>query len=117
LRTTAADVDMIVATAADQKTAMSEVADMLNTQDMNLVQLVMSKVAQAKQAGMNLETNWIVGNNLVPTTYQSETKTSPWWDVGFSLDILWIIAFCAVVLVTVKALPPFSYDPMADDSH
>lgn len=56
----------------------------------------------------NFEGNWIVDPNTGETRRE---RLQPWWDKGYTIDIFFIIFFCLGVVIAVKRLPDYGWEP------
>ena len=56
----------------------------------------------------NFEGNWIIDPN---TGKERRERLQPWWDKGYVIDIFFIIFFCVGVIITVKRLPEYTWEP------
>lgn len=71
---------------------------------------------QAK--GVDLEEYTVVGDQIVGANFEGNKKADgsierkqPWWDVGYTIDIFYVIYFFVMVTVLIKRLPPSSWQP------
>ncbi len=76
-------------------------------------------VADLQQKGVHLEEYTVLGNRVVLANFEgnirpdgSVTRTQPWWDQGYLINIFYIIYFCMAVAIVVKRLPPYSLQPV-----
>lgn len=56
----------------------------------------------------NFEGNWIVDPNTGETRRE---RLQPWWDKGYTIDIFFIVFFCIGVMIAVKRLPDYGWEP------
>ena len=56
----------------------------------------------------NFEGNWIIDPN---TGKERRERLQPWWDKGYVIDIFFIVYFCIGVIITVKRLPEYTWEP------
>ncbi|MBL1277671.1 MAG: hypothetical protein COB30_016450 [Ectothiorhodospiraceae bacterium] len=56
----------------------------------------------------NFEGNWIIDPN---TGKERRERLQPWWDKGYVIDIFFIVFFCIGVIITVKRLPEYTWEP------
>lgn len=78
-------------------------------------------IADLKTQNVRLEEYTILGSSAVLANYEgniredgSVTRTQPWWDTGYFIDIFYIIYFFLAVFIVVKRLPPSSMQPSHD---
>lgn len=56
----------------------------------------------------NFEGNWIIDPN---TGKERRERVQPWWDKGYVIDIFFIVIFCFSVVIVVKRLPDYGWEP------
>jgi len=56
----------------------------------------------------NFEGNWITDPN---TNQVRRERVQPWWDKGYTIDIFFIVFFCLGVMIAVKRLPDYGWQP------
>ncbi|MDT8384017.1 MAG: hypothetical protein RRB22_06345 [Gammaproteobacteria bacterium] len=56
----------------------------------------------------NFEGNWITDPN---TGEIRRERVQPWWDKGYTIDIFFIVFFCLGVMIAVKRLPDYGWEP------
>ncbi len=56
----------------------------------------------------NFEGNWITDPN---TGELRRERFQPWWDKGYTIDVFFIVFFCIGVLIVVKRLPEYDWEP------
>jgi hypothetical protein len=56
----------------------------------------------------NFEGNWITDPN---TGEVRRERVQPWWDKGYTIDIFFIVFFCIGVMIAVKRLPDYGWEP------
>ena len=56
----------------------------------------------------NFEGNWITDPN---TGEVRRERVQPWWDKGYTIDIFFIVFFCLGVMIAVKRLPDYGWQP------
>ena len=56
----------------------------------------------------NFEGNWITDPN---TGEVRRERLQPWWDKGYTIDIFFIVFFCIGVMIAVKRLPDYGWEP------
>jgi hypothetical protein len=80
--------------------------------------------ALAKDDSKDLKDYTIVGPNVVLANFQgnkradgSITRQQPWWDLGYTIDVFYVIAFFLGVTITIKRLPPSTWQPRHGGEH
>lgn len=92
---------------------------------MDDLRLIRDAVLELKQQGADLREYTVLGNRVVLANFEGNwipdgkggerrERLQPWWDKGYVIDIFFIIIFCVSVIITVKRLPDFSWEPRHD---
>lgn len=86
--------------------------------------LIKPQIEELKQKGAYLEEYNILGPNVVMANFEgnkrpdgSTARVQPWWDLGYTIDIFFIVIFCVSVVIVVKRLPNYSYVPDHSKHH
>lgn len=93
--------------------------------EMDDLRLIKDAVLELKQQGADLREYTVLGNRVVLANFEGNwipdgkggerrERLQPWWDKGYVIDIFFIIIFCVSVIITVKRLPDFSWEPRHD---
>ena len=74
--------------------------------------------------GVDMRDYEVVGPNVVLANFEgnyradgSRIRQQPWWDKGYTIDIFYVIAFFLGVTMTIKRLPPSSWQPVHGHEH
>jgi len=84
---------------------------------MNQLRMVAPKIVELQRSGVDLEEYTIIGDTLAKANFfniqpdGSVIGKQPWWDKGYTIASLWFIIFCAAIIITVKRLPHFTWEP------
>ncbi|MCG6968544.1 MAG: hypothetical protein LJE85_02145 [Gammaproteobacteria bacterium] len=80
--------------------------------------LLKPQIEELKRKGAPLNEYNILGNKIILANFEgnkrpdgSTIRVQPWWDLGYTIDIFFIIVFCISVMIAVKRLPNYSYVP------
>lgn len=91
---------------------------------MDDLRMIKSQVEELQRKGANLQEYTVVGDKIVLANFEgnkrpdgSTTRIQPWWDLGYTIDIFFIVIFCVSVIIAVKRLPNYSYVPDHSKSH
>ena len=91
---------------------------------MDDLRLIKGQIVELQRKGARMEEYTVVGDKLVLANFEgakredgSTIRTQPWWDKGYTIDIFFIIIFCVSVIIAVKRLPNYSYEPDHTKSH
>lgn len=86
--------------------------------DMDDLRLIKDKVIELKNAQVDLEEYTVVGDRVVLANFEGNTKPDgskerkqPWWDLGYTIDIFYVTYFCIAVLIAIKRLPNYEWQP------
>jgi hypothetical protein len=92
--------------------------------DMDDLRMIAPQIEELKRKGVNLQEYTVVGNKIVLANFEGNMKPDgtreriqPWWDLGYTIDIFFIIIFCIGVMVTVKRLPNYNFVPDHSKHH
>lgn len=74
--------------------------------------------------GVDLRDYTVVGPKVVFANFEgnyradgSRERFQPWWDIGYTIDIFYVIMFFVGVTMVVKRLPPSSWVPTHGHEH
>jgi len=89
------------------------------------LRMIKSDVVELQNAGLDLEEYTIVGEKVVLANFQGNMKADgsrriakqPWWDLGYTIDIFYVTYFCIAVIIVVKRLPNYDWEPDHDVAH
>ena len=86
--------------------------------DMDDLRMIKDQIIELERKGARMEEYTVVGNKIVLANFEGEKRadgstirSQPWWDLGYTIDIFFIIIFCVSVIIAVKRLPNYSYVP------
>lgn len=81
------------------------------------------KIEELQKKGEVLQDWTVVGVDVVLSNFEGNTvngkqeRHQPWWDVGYTIDIFYVIAFFLGVVMVVKRLPPYTWQPDHGHEH
>lgn len=85
---------------------------------MDDLRILKPQIIELQRKGVDLEEYIVVGPEVVKATFEGNLKPNgererkqPWWDKGYHIAIWWIVVFCVGVMIAVKRLPHFSWQP------
>jgi hypothetical protein len=91
---------------------------------MDDLRIIRPQVEALLAKGVDLEEYNVVGNRLVQANFEGNfrpdghrERKQPWWDKGYTIDIFFILFFFTGVVITVKRLPPSSWQPTHKRDH
>lgn len=86
--------------------------------DMDDLRNLKPYLEQLKAENRDLEEWTVVGSKTVMANFQgnlredgSIIRKQPWWDKGYTIDLFYVMYFCLSVMIVVKRLPPFTWQP------
>lgn len=93
--------------------------------EMDDLRLIRDAVLELKQQGADLREYTILGNRVVQANFEGNwiddgkggerrERLQPWWDKGYVIDIFFIVIFCVSVIIAVKRLPDYGWEPRHD---
>ena len=91
---------------------------------MDDLRMIKNKVIELKNANLDLEEYEVVGDKVVLQNFEGNLKPNgekerkqPWWDKGYTIDVFYVAYFCIAVMIAVKRLPNFSWQPTHSSHH
>ncbi|MEK6750594.1 MAG: hypothetical protein AABY83_15550 [Pseudomonadota bacterium] len=85
---------------------------------MDDLRMIQGQMVELQRQGARMEEFTVIGNRLVLANFEgnwradgTRERVQPWWDKGYTIDVFYIIAFCISVIVVVKRLPPYTWQP------
>ncbi len=95
--------------------------------EMDDLRMIKAQVIELQKKGARLDEYTIVGNKVVMANFEGNfiedkgnmrrERVQPWWDKGYTIDIFFILVFCVALVIVVKRLPPFSFQPDHSKGH
>jgi len=92
--------------------------------DMDDLRLIAPQIEELQKKGAHLEEYTVLGPRLTLANFEgnkredgSTMRIQPWWDLGYTIDIFFIVVFCVSVIIAVKRLPNYSWIPDHTKSH
>lgn len=86
--------------------------------EMDDLRMIKDQVIELQRQNADLEEYTIIGNHVVLANFEGNLKPDgtverkqPWWDKGYTIDIFYVAYFCIAVMIAVKRLPHFSWQP------
>ncbi len=87
---------------------------------MNDLRMIKDQVQDLEKGGKHMEDYEVVGPDVVRANFEGNYRDAahtdreyhqPWWDKGYTIDVFYVIAFFLGVTITIKRLPPSSWQP------
>ncbi len=86
--------------------------------EMDDLRLIKDAVIELQRNGSDLREYTVLGDHLVLANFEGNLKPDgtveriqPWWDKGYTIDIFFIVFFCVGVMIVVKRLPDYDWEP------
>lgn len=86
--------------------------------EMDDLRLLRPHIEELQRKGARLEEYTVLGDRLTIANFEgnlradgTRERVQPWWDLGYTIDIFFIIIFCVSVIIAVKRLPNYSWVP------
>lgn len=115
----------------DDKVAMQKITDMVeptskysamivrHPASMDDLRILKPQIEALQAAGKDLEEYNVVGSVVAMANFEgnlkadgTKTRKQPWWDKGYTIDVFYVLAFCMAVMMVVKRLPPYTWQPV-----
>lgn len=91
---------------------------------MDDLRMIKDQVIELQRKGVDLGEYTVVGPDVVLANFEGNWKADgtrerkqPWWDKGYTIDIFYVAYFCIAVLIVIKRLPHFSWQPDHSIAH
>jgi len=92
--------------------------------DMNDLRMIKDQVIELQRSGAPLDEYNVVGDRVVLANFEgnrkpdgSKERKQPWWDKGYTIDLFYVAYFCIAVMIAVKRLPHFTWQPDHSKGH
>ncbi len=91
---------------------------------MDDLRMIKDQVIELQRQGVDLAEYTIIGPHVQLANFEGNWKEDgtrerkqPWWDKGYTIDIFYVAYFCIAVLIVIKRLPHFSWQPDHSIAH
>jgi hypothetical protein len=88
------------------------------------LRMIKDQVIELERKGVDLGEYSVVGPKVVLANFEgnlkpdgTRTRKQPWWDKGYTIDVFYVSYFCLSVLIVIKRLPHFSWQPDHSIAH
>ena len=92
--------------------------------DMDDLRQIAPQIEELVKKKAHLEEYTVLGPKLTLANFEgnkredgSTMRVQPWWDLGYTIDIFFIVVFCVSVIIAVKRLPNYSWVPDHSKHH
>lgn len=89
---------------------------------MNELRLVQDQIVELQNSRLDLEEYSVVGDQVLLANFEGNWKADgtrerkqPWWDKGYTIDLFYVTYFCLALLITIKRLPNYNWQPVHRD--
>jgi hypothetical protein len=90
---------------------------------MDTLRSLKPQIEDLQKRGENLEDWTVVGTRIVQANFEGNVvngkreRHQPWWDKGYTIDIFYVLYFFFSVVMIVKRLPPYTWQPTHGHEH
>jgi hypothetical protein len=90
---------------------------------MNELRAIKPKIEDLEKKGEVLEDWTVVGTDVVLANFEGNVvngkreRHQPWWDKGYTIDVFYVTLFFFGVVMVVKRLPPYTWQPTHGHEH
>lgn len=104
-------------------TVRSQGSDWAGHQDrhpvtMNDLRLIKDQIIELQRENADMDYYTVVGKDVALANFEGEIRddgvkirVQPSWDLGYTIDIFYVLYFCIAVIIVVKRLPPSDWEP------
>jgi hypothetical protein len=92
--------------------------------EMDDLRMIKDQVIELQRQGVDLGEYSVIGQRVVLANFEGVMKPDgtrqrkqPWWDKGYTIDIFYVAYFCLAVLIVIKRLPHFTWQPDHSVAH
>ncbi|MBL4851260.1 MAG: hypothetical protein JKY90_03125 [Gammaproteobacteria bacterium] len=120
-----------VAALADDEAKMDYIVDTVRSQGsdwaghqdrhpvtMNDLRLIKDQIIELQRVNADMDYYTVVGQDVALANFEGEfrddgvkIRVQPSWDLGYTIDVFYVIYFCIAVTIVVKRLPPSDWEP------
>lgn len=91
---------------------------------MDDLRVIKPQIEELEKQGVDLKDYTVVGPSVVRANFEGNYRANgtreyqqPWWDKGYTIDVFYVIAFFVGVTMTIKRLPPSTWQPRHGGEH
>jgi hypothetical protein len=91
---------------------------------MDDLRLIKPQIEALQRSGADLKEYEVVGERVVQANFEgnfrpdgTRIRMQPWWDKGYTIDVFYVIYFFVAVTITIKRLPPSTWQPRHGGEH
>ncbi len=91
---------------------------------MDDLRMIKDQVIELQRKNVDLEEYTVIGDKVVLANFEGPIKENgevmrkqPWWDKGYTIDVFYVAYFCIAVLIVIKRLPHYSWQPDHSVAH
>lgn len=91
---------------------------------MNDLRIIKPQIEALVHQGVDMKDYTVVGHEVVIANFEgnyradgTRIRQQPWWDKGYTIDIFYLTAFFLGVVIVVKRLPPYTWQPTHGHEH
>jgi hypothetical protein len=91
---------------------------------MDDLRMIKPQIEALEKEGVDMKDYEVVGPQVVKANFEgnyradgTRIRQQPWWDKGYTIDVFYVIAFFVGVTITIKRLPPSTWQPRHGGEH
>ena len=91
---------------------------------MDDLRIIKPQIDTLLQRGVDMKDYTVVGHEVVIANFEgnyradgTRIRQQPWWDKGYTIDLFYLTAFFLGVVIVVKRLPPYTWQPTHGHEH
>ena len=88
------------------------------------LRIVKPRIDELIKQNVDLKDYTVVGHEVVLANFEgnyradgTRIRQQPWWDKGYTIDLFYLTAFFLGVVIVVKRLPPYTWQPTHGHEH
>ncbi len=124
VKAAANDADAMAKIVAKYQSGPDEALLERHPLSMDDLRAIAPQVKALQDKGVDLKDYTVVGPDVVNANFEgnyradgSRIRQQPWWDRGYTIDVFYVIAFFLGVTITIKRLPPSTWQPRHGHEH
>ncbi len=85
---------------------------------MNDLRLIKDQIIELQRENAHMDYYTVVGKDVALANFEGEIgddgvkiRVQPSWDLGYTIDVFYVLYFCIAVMIVVKRLPPSDWQP------
>ncbi|HMC12732.1 MAG TPA: hypothetical protein VKG67_00115 [Gallionellaceae bacterium] len=124
VKAAASDADAMAKIVAKSKGSADQPLLERHPLTMDDLRIIKPQIEELQKQGVDLKDYTVVGPSVVRANFEGNYRANgtreyqqPWWDKGYTIDVFYVIAFFIGVTLTIKRLPPSTWQPRHGGEH